>query len=227
MISITELLNKRPLVGNYFDPDAYVQGDLEFGLIENRQGARLLALPEILLQAIYAALEQETGQASGLILFNCGRWWGKSFYRRFREEVSNYYGQPLAQMEMIELLQCLKQCWKTHGWGTMDLDLTYYQQGFLVIKSWNSAFAEVAVTQEDQNQPVCFVEAGIISAFFSQLTGQDLHCVQTSCESMGKDCNHFILGLAERLESVEAWLNEGQDHAIIMDKLCSNLNSQV
>jgi hypothetical protein len=223
MIAIADLLKEPRLPGNYFAPDAYVQGDVESGLIENRRGTRLLALPQVMLQAIYAGLEQETGQASGLVLFKCGRWWGKNFYRRFAEEVSEYYSKPLAEMEMLELLQCLKQCWKTYGWGTFDLELNYYQQGFLVVKVWNSAFAEAA---PPSTRPMCFAEAGILSAFFSQLTGRDLHCVQTSCESLGAECNYFLLGLAERLKAAEAWLEEQQDHATIMERLCPSKTSE-
>lgn len=216
MITVADLI-KESLPGNYFAPDVYVRGDFEFGLIENRRGSRLLALPEVFLQAIYAGLEQETGQATGLVLFNCGRWWGKSFYRRFGEEVSSYYGKPLAQMEMVELLQCLKQCWKTYGWGIIDLDMNHYQQGFLVVKIWNSAFAQAGPTLK---QPICFVEAGILSAFFSQLSGRELHCVQTSCESMGAECNRFVLGLSERLKPAESWVEENLDHTAIMERLC-------
>ena len=221
MIEVADLIKDSSLRGNYFAPDAYVQGDYEFGLIENRQGARLVALPEVLLQAIYSSLEEEVGPAAGLVLFNCGRWWGKNFYRRFSEELSNYYDKPLAQMEMVELLQCLKQCWKTHGWGVMDLNTDYYQQGFLVVKVGNSAFAET-VTSSDR--PQCFLEAGIFSAFFSEITGRNLHCVQTSCESMGAEVNHFIVGLLKRLEPVEALLEEGLDHDSIIDSLTSSQN---
>jgi hypothetical protein len=220
VIAITDLLKERPLVGNYFAPDAYVQGDFESGLIENRSGARLIALPEILMQAIYTALSNEVGPSIGIVLFKCGRWWGKSFYRRFNEEISSYYSKPMAQMETIEFFQCLKQCWKTHGWGVLDLDVDYSQQGFFVVKVKNSAFAQAALKME---QPMCFVEAGILSSFFSQLTGRDLHCVQTTCESMGADCNYFVLGLADRLKSVEAWtIVEKLDHKAIMERLCSD-----
>ena len=217
MINVADLLENNHLPGNYFAADAYVKGDFESGLLENRQGARLLALPQNLIQSIYAGLDKEVGQASGLVLFNCGRWWGKNFYVRFVEEVQNYYGKSFAEMEMVELFQCLKQSWKTNGWGTLDLDLSNYQQGFLVIKVWNSAFAEVAPSG---GKPMCFAEAGILSAFFSQLSGRDLHCVQTSCESMGAECNHFIVGLSERLKPAEAWLEEEQDHLTIMERLC-------
>ncbi|BAU65751.1 4-vinyl reductase 4VR [Stanieria sp. NIES-3757] len=219
MITIADLIQDSSFKGNYFAPDAYIQGDVEFGLLENRQGARLIALPEVMLQGIYQGIEQELGPATGIVLFNCGSWWGKNFYRRFAEEVSEYYGKPLAQMEMIEFLQCLKQCWQTHGWGTIDLDMDYYQQGFLIVKVINSAFAQMKLSG---NRPICFVEAGILSAFFSQLTGQNLHCIQTSCESLGAECNHFILGLAKRLKPVEAWIEEQQDHSTILTRLCNN-----
>jgi hypothetical protein len=220
MINIATLAKERSSLGNYFAPDAYVKGEFEFGLIENRSGSRLLALPHTLLQAIYAGLEQEVGQeGSGLVMFNCGRWWGKSFFKRFSEEVGEYYGKPIAQMEMVEFLQCIKQCWKTYGWGVIDIDFDFYQKGFLAVKVENSAFAQVAPSGKE---PMCFFEAGILSAFFSQLTGRNLHCVQTACESMGAECNYFILGLAERLESVEAWREEGHDQNKIMELLCGN-----
>jgi hypothetical protein len=222
MIKVADLVKDSSVKGNYFAPDAYIQSDIEFGLLENRQGARLIALPEVMLQGIYQGIEQELGPAMGVVLFNCGRWWGKNFYRRFAEEVSDYYEKPLAQMEMIEFLQCWKQCWKTHGWGTIDLDMSYYQQGFMVAQVKNSAFAQMGLSFK---RPMCFVEAGILSAFFSQLTGENLHCVQTACESLGAEYNYFILGLSKRLKPAEAWVEEQQDHETIMKRLVSRDNS--
>ena len=217
MINIADLLKQPRIPGNYFASDAYVRGDLELGLLENRRGDRLLALPETLIKAIYIGLEQETGQASHLVLFNCGRWWGKNFYVRFCEEVSEYYGQPVSEMEMVEFIQCLQQCWKTHGWGTFELDPNYSAQGFLVVKIGNSLFAKTA---PKSNLPACFLEAGILSSFFTQLTGRELHCLQTSCESLGSDCNRFILGLRDRLQPADSMVEEGQDHQTIISKLC-------
>ena len=221
MITVADLLKDQRIGGNYFAFDAYIKGDFEAGLLENRRGDRLLALPETLIQAIYTSLERETGQAYGVVLVNCGRWWGKNFYARFVEEVSAYYSKPLNEMEMVEFLQCLKQCWKAHGWGTFDLDLSYYQQGFIVVKIWNSPYAKQA---PGGNQPVCFLETGILSAFFSQLTGRELHCLQTSCESLGSDCNRFVLGLKQRLQPAEAWLEEQHDHEAIMNQLLAISN---
>jgi len=217
MISVADLLVNNRIPGNYFATDAYVRGDLEMGLLENRQGDRLLALPETFIQGIYAGLEKETGQASRLVLFNCGRWWGKSFYTRFAEQMTDYYSTSLADMPMVEFMQTLQQCWITHGWGKIDLDQSYQHRGFLVVKIWNSPFARL-VTKKDQ--PSCFLEAGILTAFFSQLSGKDLHCIQTTCESMGADCNRFILGLPKRLEPAETMVTN-LDHEAIMQHLCS------
>ncbi len=217
MIAIADLLDSQRLPGNYFAPGAYIRGDLELGLLENRRGDRFLALPATLFEAIYAGLEQETGSAARLVLFNCGRWWGKNFYVRFCEEVGEYYGKSVAEMEMVEFLQCLQECWKTLGWGTFELDQTYYHQGFLEVRIGHSPFAEKA---PQWNRPVCFLEAGILSAFFSQLTGRDIHCLQTTCESLGADCNRFVLGLAERLKPAEAWVTEGLEHQSVMAQLC-------
>lgn len=217
MIDIATLLQDKPVKGNYFSPDAYLRGDVEFGLIQNRSGSRLLALPETLLQGLHAGLEEEIGPASSLVLFSCGNWWGKNLYRRLSEELEGYYDRSLNEMEMVEFLQCLKECWKTHGWGTLDIDLTYYPQGFVVFNIANSPFIEAA----PQGQRMMGnLEAGILSGFFSRLTGTELHCVQTACESLGADRSSFVVGIAERLRAVSAWLEEGHDRETILDLLC-------
>ncbi|MDJ1180072.1 4-vinyl reductase [Roseofilum sp. BLCC_M91] len=216
MISVSDLVTNNRIPSNYFASDVYVRSDLELGLLENRRGDRLLAMPEPLIKAIYSGLDKETGQASKLVLYNCGRWWGKNFYARFAEEVSEYYEKSLADMSMLDFLQSFKQCWKTHGWGQIELDQSYIAQGFLVVKTWNAPFA---THSPKLGVPVCFLDAGVFSAFFSQLSGKDLYCVQSACESLGAECNHFILGLENRLSQIENLIEQGKAHAEIMQQL--------
>ena len=216
MLSVADLLADGPITANYFSSDVYVRGITELGLLENRRGDRLLALPRTLIKAIYAGLEQETGQAAMLVLNNCGRWWGKNFYSRFCEELNDYHRRPIADLSMAEFVQALQECWRTHGWGEVALDATYRPKGFLIIEVTGSAFVADA---PQTNHPVCYVEAGVLQSFFSQLTGRDLHCVQTACESMGQDRNQFIIGLEKRLKPVEEWVNQGRSHTDIMEEL--------
>jgi predicted hydrocarbon binding protein len=219
MINVADLISESNIPGNYFAPKTYLQGDFESGLIENRQGGRLLALPETLIRGLYSGLFAELGSATGLVLYNCGRKWGKNFFRRFSQEVSSYYQQPVTTMEMIELIQCLKQCWKAHGWGIIEPNFDHYQQGFLVVQITNSGFAKEIDSPE---QPSCFIEAGLLSAFFSELSETDLHCVQTACESLGASSNWFILGIKKRLESVSEMVEQGQTHTAILQSLTAN-----
>ena len=107
MISVADLLVDDRLPSNYFASDVYVRGTLELGLLENRRGDRLLALPHVFLKAIYQGLDHETGQATRLVLRNCGLWWGKNFYARFCEELSDYYKKPVADFAMAEFLQAM------------------------------------------------------------------------------------------------------------------------
>jgi uncharacterized protein len=216
MISVADLLVDGRVPGNYFATTAYVKSDLELGLLENRRGNRLLAIPDHFIRSLYAGLDKETGQATRLVLMNCGRWWGKNFYARFCEEVSDYYGIPLADMPMAEFLQCLQQCWVTHGWGLFELDQTYQHRGFLVVKTWHSPFATHA---PKMTRPVCFLDAGILAAFFSQLSGRTLGCVQISCESLGADCNRFLIGLPERLQPANEGVDQQVGHEAIMAKI--------
>lgn len=215
MISVADLLVDNRLPGNYFASDLYIRGSLELGLLENRRGDRLLAIPNPLLKAIYAGLEKETGQATPMVLYNCGRWWGKNFYARFCEELSDYYKKPVADLAMVEFLQSLQQCWQTHGWGQIHLDTTYREQGFLVVEIWHSPFTEAAPPGD---RPAGDLERGILEIFFSQLTGRELKCVQTSC-STRDDCNRFILGLEQRLQPATQAVQAGQSHQNVMQSL--------
>lgn len=218
MISVADLLTPKAAAGNYFATKTYVRSDVELGLLENRSGSRLIAIPDTLIKALYAGLEQETGLAARLVLMNCGRWWGKNFYQRFSDELASHYGQPLASLPMADFLQSLQQCWVSHGWGRMDLDPTYGEQGLILVQTWNSPFAAQA---PQMNRPVCFMDAGILAAFFSALTGQALSCVQLSCESLGADCNRFVVGLVERLDPAEALVEAQVDWETIVQGLAA------
>ena len=216
MISVADLIKENRIPANFFDYGSYVKGDLEIGLLENRRGDRLIAVPETLISSLYAGLAKETGQASRLVLFNCGKWWGKNFYTRFTESLEEYYSQTLAEMDMITFIQCLKECWITHGWGKFEFDPQYQAQGLILIKTYNSPYVH-AIT--GNTLPTGYLESGILTSFFSRLTGRELLAVQTTCESLGGSCNTYIVGLPERLQIVDSFLNEGLDHATILQRV--------
>lgn len=216
MVLVADLITDTNLTANYFATEVYVHGALELGLLENRRGERLLALPDTLIRAIYTGLDNETGQAAMLVLYNCGRWWGKNFYTRFCEELTDYHNRPVSSLSMPEFMQALQQCWLTHGWGQIRLDGSYRDQGFLVLNIRESAFIHYAPKLE---RPVGFLETGVLQTFFSELSGESLHCVQTACESLGAEENCFVLGIKERLTIAETGVEQGLSHNEIMGLL--------
>lgn len=216
MISVADLIKENRVPSNFFDYNAYVKGDLEIGLLENRRGDRLIAVPDTLISSLYAGLAKETGQASKLVLFNCGKWWGKNFYTRFTESLEEYYSQSLAEMDMITFIQSLKECWLTHGWGKFEFDPEYQAQGFVFVKTYNSPYVRAIA---GNTSPTGYLEAGILTSFFTRLTGRDLLAVQTTCESLGATYNTYIIGLPERLQIVDSFLAEGLTHEKILERI--------
>ena len=216
MISVADLIKENRIPANFFDYNSYLKGDLEIGMLENRRGDRLIAVPDTLISSLYAGLAKETGQASRLVLFNCGKWWGKNFYTRFTESLEEYYSQSLAEMDMITFIQSLKECWLTHGWGKLEFDPQYQAQGFILIKTYNSPYVRAI---DGNKQPTGYLEAGILTSFFTRLTGRELLAVQTTCESLGSSCNTYIIGLPERLQIVDSFLAESLTHETILQRV--------
>jgi predicted hydrocarbon binding protein len=215
-INVADLISDRPVLANFFDYEAYLRGDLELGLLENRRGDRIVAIPETLIKALYQGLSKETGQAARLVMINCGKWWGKSFYNRFQQSLQEFYGIPLSEMDMLTFVRSLKEYWITHGWGKLEFDPEYRDRGLIIIRTYNSPYSRPL---PGEPRPSCFLETGILSAFFSRLAGRELMAVQTTCESLGADCNRFILGIPERLKPVEDWVLSGMTHDAIVQKL--------
>ncbi len=95
MVSVADLLKEPVIPGNYYAADAYVQGDFETGLIENRKGARLIALPDILLQAIYAGLDQEVGKLVGSCFLTVVAGGVRTFIAALSQRSANTIAVPL------------------------------------------------------------------------------------------------------------------------------------
>ena len=87
-----------------------------------------------------------------------------------------------------------------------------------MIQTWNSSFARQDLPGDG---PVCALEAGVLAAFFSELAGRELHCLQTSCESLGAESNQFVLGAKARLLMAEVLVEQQVPHLEIMAKLSS------
>lgn len=212
--------------GNYFTPRTYVKSEGETGLLATRQGNRLLAVPKALLTSIHQALRTETGQAAPLALYTFGFWWGGSFYDRLRDEVESYYNKTIAQMNAVEFLVMMRQVWAVHGLGSLTLDFSHRDQGFIQVTTENSALGLGAVIGIEEGElPSHHLEAGFIAAWFSRWAGKNIRACATDLGinanlngSANTKSNKFLVGLATQIEQAEIWVKQGISSTEILQK---------
>jgi len=222
MTTLQELLQEKPLPGHCFRPQHYIQADIHTGLLKSRGGYRLAAFPILLIRALYSGLQYETGQATPMILFNCGRHWGEVFWQRFSQEMQDYYQQPILDLPMGILLDSLCDVWATHGWGRLRVDLSHGDRGVIAAQVTASGFAAAAKAHLGETlskEPMCYLEAGVLACLFSRLAGRELGCVQTACETMGSPVNQFVITIPERLVGIPEQVKKGVSHEQILADL--------
>ncbi|GAB4214822.1 MAG: hypothetical protein OHK0012_13610 [Synechococcales cyanobacterium] len=218
MTTLRDLLHEKPLAGHCFRPQHYINADIHTGLLTSRGHHRLAAFPMMMVRALYSGLNYETGQATPMILFNCGRQWGEVFWERFRQEMQDYYGQNILDLPMGILLDSLCDLWATHGWGRLSLEFDQGEKGVVVAKVVASGFATAARANLSalSAEPMCYLESGVLACLFSRLAGRELSCVQTACETMGAPANLFVITTPERLSGIPEQVKKGTSHEQIL-----------
>jgi hypothetical protein len=195
----------------------YFRHNLRRGTVVNRGGTRFCMMPSELLLALRLVLEEETGEAWTQVLGRVGRIWGKRVAKRFNSELSSYYGRPLHEMPVREFTRILEGYFDYHGWGTMTIDMSVAETGFILAKLQHSAFVEVTGTSK---VPVDAIVEGLLAEFFCQVSERgDIDCVETQCAATGAPDCRFIIGLTSRLETTRNLLAAGRSHGDIVAAL--------
>ncbi|AFY38752.1 hypothetical protein Lepto7376_2473 [[Leptolyngbya] sp. PCC 7376] len=203
--------------GNYFTPRTYIKADSGTGLLKTRQGNRLLAVPETLLNSIHKALREETGEATPFALYTFGFWWGGSFYDRLKEEIEDYYQRSIPQMNALEFLVTMRQIWETHGLGQLNLDFNYHELGLIKIQvDFSTMRLGTEVGLKENQSPSYHLEAGFIAAWFSRWAGKSIRACavdlpEDKSAAIAKDAEttYFFVGLASKIEQAEIWVKQG------------------
>jgi len=201
---------------NFYAENGYCTTEVPRGVMRNRAGTRMIALTTDFLLGLRRALTDECGPAADTIFKSCGRKWGILFARRFEKELGDYYGLPLRDFTMAMFLSCLSEAFSHNGFGRLTLDLDHQHQGLLIAEVRQAIMAGLVGQAE---QPADAMMAGVFVGFFSQLSGETLDCVQTTCAACGSDASRFVIGLSERLTAVPGWVEAGKSHADIVAAL--------
>jgi uncharacterized protein len=187
------------------------------GTISDWNESRNILVSENFIIGLITGLEAEVGDASGVVMYNIGKEWGKEDAVFFRNWFLKEYGyESFNQLNLMYVLEAWWWPFISQGWGNWDVDMSEQKNGFMFINIFDSA---VARTLGDVGKPVCHIYAGLFAGFFSSLIKKDLGCIEIQCYAMGETYCKFLLGKKDRIDAASFWHNEGATAKDIEKKL--------
>jgi predicted hydrocarbon binding protein len=161
-------------------------------------------------------LEREVGEASAVIMYQCGVEWGRQDMARFEPSIEAEFGRPMREMNVQFVLESWWWPLAAAGWGSWKVDMSRLRQGFIVVDLHQSAVAE---SLENVGKPVCHLYAGLLAGSLSTFIRRSLSCIEIQCYAMGEDKCRFLVGNSQRIDAAEFWLNEGARASEILRQL--------
>ncbi|MEY2858305.1 MAG: hypothetical protein RLZZ74_2617 [Cyanobacteriota bacterium] len=187
------------------------------GTICDWNESRNILVSENFIVGLIAGLEEEVGDASGVLMYNIGEQWGQEDAKFFRNWFIKEYGyEDFSQLNLMYVLEAWWWPFISQGWGNWEVDMSDQKNGFMFINIFDSA---VARTLGDVGKPVCHLYAGLFAGFFSDLINKDLGCIEIQCYAMGETYCKFLLGKKDRIDAASFWHNEGATARDIQKKL--------
>lgn len=205
-----------PRARNYYRDEDYFSLNVKNGVIRSPIGTRVIALPEDFIRGLHLGLEEETGQAAGIILYSCGRWWGRQFIKRHGLETKHFYQLDHADLPLHFYLQVLRRVWALYGWGRLDVSFGLRERGFLEVSVENALYSDVV---GNVGRVTDYLVAGVLSSIVSDLSGRDLDCCEIACRSKGDPRCEFLVGLKNRVDVVSGWVKQGRSRADIVGSI--------
>lgn len=216
-ISMNEGGNNK-ILHPFYDTTDYIRHDHEAGTLELATGARGLHVTEDFIVGLQSGLEEEVGDASGMVMYKAGYEWGlqdmKAFESRFEKE---YMGRT--KMSEANIMFVLETWWwplTAEGWGTWNIDFSQRKQGLIFVDLFDSA---VAKSLGNLGRPVCHMYAGLLAGVFTYFSKHELSGIEIQCYAMGEDFCKFLIGGEKRVNAASFWVEEGAPAKEIMDKM--------
>jgi predicted hydrocarbon binding protein len=205
-----------PLTRNHYVEEDYFSLNVRSGVIRSPIGTRIVGIPEELVAGLHAGLEEETGSAASLVLYTCGKWWGRQFAKRHSLEVRHFYDVDAAALPLHFYSQILRRVWAMNGWGVLDLSYDYRDRGFITVGVQNAMYSDVV---GNIGRTSDYIIAGVLSAITTELAGRDLECVETACKSKGDPKCEFVVGIKARVDVIAAWVKQGRARGEILSAM--------
>jgi predicted hydrocarbon binding protein len=198
---------------NFYREEDYFSLNVRSGVIRSPLGTRMVAIPEDLVLGLHLGLEEEAGAASGIVLYQCGKWWGKQFIKRHGNETRHFYQLDHSDLPLHFFVQVLRRVWALYGWGKIDLDFDLREKGFIAVNVENAMYSDVV---GNVGRTTDYIIAGVLASIIGDLSGRELECVEIGCKSKGDARCDFLVGIRTRVDVIAAWVKQGRPRTEIL-----------
>lgn len=204
----------------YFAAEDFVIQDTPGGVLSDRSGARLLAVPESLTLGLLEGLTEECGRQGPEVIRQGGVAQGRHQMAQLEQHFGELFGAPLGELPAAQVQAALMEAWAALGWGQLRFDLSHLAHGLLCVTVQDSVLsaADESATGAATGEISDCLTAGLLTGMFSHATRAELEAVQLSVES-GAAGSSFIIAQQERLAAVPDWLRAGQSPEEIIRRL--------
>lgn len=200
------LKHKYPKKHNHYNFEDFFHFQHDTGAVTDWNESRNLFTSEDFIIGLIEGLEEEVGNASGVVMYNIGYQWGMKDAKFFQQWFEKEYDKKIVEVNSTFMLEAWWWPFTAQGWGNWEVDMSEHKNGFMFVNIFDSA---VARTLGDVGKPVCHIYAGLFAGFFSDLIKKSLSCIEIQCYSMGETYCKFLLGSLDRIDAAAFWQNEG------------------
>ncbi len=202
----------------YYATEDYLARDRDAGIVRQKNGARGLHVTEDFIVGMQQGLEEEVGDAAGMVMYRAGYEWGLQDMKFFEERFEREFGGR-TKINEANIMFVLESWWwplTAEGWGTWTIDFSSRKQGLIFVDIFDSA---VAKSIGNIGKPVCHLYAGCLAGVFTYFSRHELSGIEIQCYAMGEDYCKFLIGSDKKINAASFWVQEGAGADDIMSKL--------
>jgi len=192
--------------------------DLYEGTIIDPADTRVIFLATDILRGIHAALSYEAGDAWRIVLYRCGFLWGKKTLQQFVRQSQGAFGAKFELISVDAFMGNFVASIGANGWGVLSFDLSQLvTNGVMRFELKKSLFSEALEHLRDR---VDYLVAGMLAGIFSDLSRQDLACIEITSALTGADASVFLVSAKVRIESLLSGVESGATESELLEVLC-------
>jgi predicted hydrocarbon binding protein len=190
-----------------------IERDPLTGSLRDGKADRLLVANEDFLQAFEGLFARSLMHRHHELLQRFGKKWGLRHAMRLEQIVQRDYRKTLREMESQMALELLSASVGVFGLGSFEADLSYRENGLVVIRHHTSPFPGIFAGAGG----ACPILSGFHAAILSYLAGRQLAAREVHCSREPGDECLFVVATEERLTKLLIATPGSTDHDLLAE----------